>query len=612
MIRRVFRLLDGIAYRAFSHQLETRARTTDRSRFRALGTSHPYETFRIRQYAIGWVLALAVAWMAGLVGYDLLVGATSGGELDSILRSAPAWQLATIAAGFGTVLGLMTRLTFDRLVSLALRSLARRRRTRIQRTLPGAVRFLRVVATAAPDLRTLVEAVASREQIHGATARRFDAIRRRAALTGRYQAAVKAAARDTPANSTLAPFLVTFVKRARQGDEPLRSFLAAESRLLATEDERRSRREGRLRGRVIGTFVVLLAAPLLVTIGFLWAGVLVPGIEGPTADLLGPVQANLLTLVGTGAIVVIGGTAALFAIVLRPQADRWAVPEPAQSVRQTVRRCLANPTNTLLVTGPIAMAVLGLGVLLGWNLGLTLLVGYLVVALPTGLVDLRRARRRSRMDAALPSFVHQLSDRLDGGSPLRAAVADIAMEEQNGPLQGPVEKLAADLRLLQGPAGGRKRALERFVGRIGTPVAGRTIGLAIGAIEAGADAKAAVSHLRTETGRLEHGADARRGGFPAVLLIGGAVATFVVAIIAVVNGMILETATPTGPVAGVTMELGAADPTPRPELFVLTQVTMLASGLFAGLTGRGVYEGLLHSGVLLVIAAVGFRLAGLL
>lgn len=601
--------LDAVAYRLFGRHADGDHHDHERTCYAALAVGSGFETYLLAQYAASWVVGLLAGVGGAIVGSRLasapaLLRAVGVGPLAGPWPLLVGLVAGLLAGGTATVL-------VRWLVRLGLGYLVRRRRTEIEHTLPGAVRYLHVTATGTVDPRQLFEGIAERERIHGATARSFRSILRRQALTGSVESAIRHQARTTPATDSLAPFLRTFLERRRDGEAALREFLADESRLLAVEDEQRHRREGTYLRAVVGLFVVLLVGPVVVGLGVLGATVLLPEAAPALPEFSTPRLDGILTGLGSTGILLLGGGAALFAFLLRPSGHRWARPEPAQSPIEGLRTSTTNPTNALLVLLPLTALGVGWGVFQGTSVSAALLAGYVALAIPTGLVDARRARRRARLDRALPGFVHTLAERLESGVPFRRAVSRIAREEEFGPLDEPIRKLAVDLRLIHGPAGGRARALERFVGRIGTPFAGRTVGLAIGAIEAGADARTAVAHLQTETGRLRHADQARRARFPVVILVGWTVALLIVAIVVAVNLMVLDTASPAGPVAGVT--LGALDgPTQqRPLFYVLTQATMLASGWFAGLTGRGVYEALLHSGVLLAITWVGFRLAGL-
>mgnify|MGYP000111297293 CR=1 FL=1 len=599
-------VLEALAYRLFGHQVSADRHALDRDRYRALAPDRPFESFVLGMYGLAWLLALPAGVLAGWGVAGLL-----NGWSDALgLPGGPVGRLL-IAVAAGIVSALLVRGAVVRLCSRLLAVLVQRRRRQVEETLPGAVRALHVAATGTSSLEQLFDHVARRPRVHGATADRLAAICEQHALTGNLEAAMRRHARETPAGDTLAPFLRSLIQRRQAPEHTLESFLARESRLLAAADQRRHRRSHATLRRSLGVVLLLLVGPAAVGLALLVGAVSSPLPSAVLTQSL-PSLTTVLATAGSAVILFLGGLATVFAWLLRPRGRRWAVPTPSKRPARIVRTSLRNPSNAALLLTPVGLAVLGGGLLAGVPARAVLVWAYAVVALPVGVVDLRRSRRRASMDRALPTFVNHLADRLDGGLPLRRAVAAVASREHYGPLDRPVERLAADLRTMNGPEGGRKRALERFVGRIGTPFAGRTVGLAVDAIEAGADARSAVTHLQTETGRLAHTTHGRQSRLPVVLLVGTAVGLLLVAIVVLVNLMVLESAAPAGPVAGVAVEALGQPRTERPLFYAVIQATMLASGWFAGLTGRGVFEALLHSGLLVTIAWVGFRVAGLI
>lgn len=604
---------EALAYAAFGRHADARRHARDEGRFRALHPQVCFETYVVGLYTVAWLVALAaLALGTGLLA-PRVVGtgpirvrvpglASTGVPLGPTVQTGVVGLLAALIGFMGTQL----------LASLALRILVARRRRAIERTLPGAVRYLHVVAAGTTDPRSLFETVVEKRRIHGATADSFAAILRHATIQGSGDDGIRRVARDTPSTDALAPFLRSFRQRARDGPDELRAFLRIESRLLATADERAHRREARYRSRVVAIFLALALLPVVLLGAWLVTASTFPV---PVSRVSIPDLRALLAPVGIGLILVIGGIAAMLAHLLRPIGHRWAMARRSTRVRDVVRTSPRNPANALVVLGPVALAGSLLLWARGWTVPHALVVGYLVVGIPVGLVDARRTRRRAAMDRRLPTFVHAVAERMDGGRPFRHAVDGVARETDLGPLNSPVDALAFDLQVggHDGPV--RKRALERFIGRIGTPMAGRTIGLAVGALEAGADTRSAISTVQTETGRLLHGESARRSRAPLVIGVGWTVALLIVAIVVAVNLMVLESASgpTTGPVSGVVLEatsLRAAGP--RPLFYWLTQASMLAAGWFAGSAGRGVYEALLHSGGLVAITFVVFRLTGLI
>ncbi len=545
-------------------------------------------------------------------GAETIAGVSPGTRgVEALAVLGPTAQSVFLAIITGTAVYLLAHLG----AKTVLAYLVRRRRAAIERTLPGAVRYLNVIASGTTDPRDLFAAVLEKRRIHGATADSFAAIGRHAELSGSVDVGIRQVARDTPSKEALAPFLRTFRKRYRDGAEPLREFLALESRLLASEDERTHRRESRYLTAVIELFVVLLVLPVLLVLASGAATIVLPDRLPTVALATVPELSRVLAGAGSLVILALGGVAAFFAYLLRPSGHRWAAPSPSRRPGRVLRSSLKNPTNAVVVFGPIAVTV----ILWLWTQGTTpehaLLTGYLVLAIPVGLVDVRRARNRAAMDRMLPPFVQAVAERVDQGEPFRAAVDRVAEREDFGPLHTHVQNLAYDLSVggYDGPV--RKRALERFIRRIGTPLAGRTIGLAVGALDAGADTRSAIATLQTETGRLAHAERARRSRFPVVIGLGWTVALLIVVIVVTVNLMVLDTATAvdSGPVQGVVVDATFRQSVgERPLFYVLTQASMLASGWFAGVAGRGVYEGLLHSGGLVAITFLVFRGVGLI
>lgn len=606
----------ALAYAAFGRHANARRHARDEGRFRALHPQVSFETYVVGLYTVAWLVALAALALGTALLAPRVVGtepirvrvpglASAGVPLGPPVQTGLVGLLAALLGFMGTQL----------LASLALRILVARRRRAIERTLPGAVRYLHVVAAGTTDPRSLFETVVEKRRIHGATADSFAAILRHATIQGSVDDGIRRVARDTPSTDALAPFLRSFRQRARDGPDELRAFLRLESRLLATADERAHRREARYRSRVVALFVALALLPVVLLGAWLVTAPTFPLPVSRGSIPTFPAPTNLLAPVGIGIILVIGGIAAMLAHLLRPIGHRWAAASRSTRVRDVVRTSPRNPANALVVLGPVALAGSLLLWARGWTVSHALVVGYLVVAIPVGLVDARRTRRRAAMDRRLPAFVHAVAERMDGGRPFRHAVEGVARETDLGPLDSPVDALAFDLQVggHDGPV--RKRALERFIGRIGTPLAGRTIGLAVGALEAGADTRSAISTVQTETGRLLHGESARRSRAPLVIGVGWTVALLIVAIVVAVNLMVLESASgpTTGPVSGVVLEASARRPAaPRPLFYWLTQASMLAAGWFAGVAGRGVYEALLHSGGLVAITFIVFRLTGLI
>ena len=610
--------LDTALYRVFGRHVERRRNGVMQTRFRSVGTGLAFEEYVVRLYALSWVAFVAAATTGGYLLADvleLLAPIGVPGTQDLLGRSLTIGRTPLVLGG-GLLLGGFARWSTFLASRGVLEYLARRRRTQIEHTLPGAVRYLHVLAAGTTDPRRLFEGVADEAEIHGETARSFESILAIAELTGSFETGLRQVARDTPSRDVFAPFLLTFLERSRNGPESVREFLALESRLLAVRDERSHRRESRYLASVVELFLLLLVAPVVVVLGALGVAIFLP--EAPGLSL-GPVSLPDLDAIvsTTGGFLVLGlgGLAVAFAFLLRPSGHRWATSRPDTDLVSILRGFGRDPADTFVVLLPVAVGAAGWVLTAGHGLPHALLAGYVTVGFPVGLVDARRARRKAAIDRQLPAFVHAVAERLDRGVPFRTAVEGVASDRDFGALHPAVARLAFDLEVGTRDEPIRRSALDRFVANVGTSLAGRTIGLAIGALEAGADARTAFAAVQSETGRLVHADRARRSRFPVVIGVGWTVALLIVVILVLVNAMVLDRAATVGagPIQGVVVDAARGPGTAsRPSFYFVTQAAMLASGWFAGVTGRGAFEGLLHSSALLTMAFLVFELAGLL
>jgi len=97
-------------------------------------------------------------------------------------------------------------------------------------------------------------------------------------------------------------------------------------------------------------------------------------------------------------------------------------------------------------------------------------------------------------------------------------------------LDSDVADLAANLRLTTPHAGIdtnlRTAALDRFVTRVGTPLAEQTVGLVTGALDAGSDTGVVFETLQAEIGRLYHDKQTLRSGMMVYVAVGWTTALF--------------------------------------------------------------------------------------
>jgi hypothetical protein len=157
----------------------------------------------------------------------------------------------------------------------------------------------------------------------------------------------------------------------------------------------------------------------------------------------------------------------------------------------------------------------------------------------------------------------------------------------------------------------RAAALDRFVDQVGTPLASQTVGLVVGALEAGSNTEEVFETLETEIGRLYHERKSLRSRLLVYVAIGWTTALLVVGIVVAINASVLDGFSQLSSVAdtnaGLSLDPNAVDPArDRERFYLVTQATVIACGWFAGTASRGWYEALLHSGLLVVLTYVVF------
>lgn len=610
--------VDRMLYAAFGEPTEHGRLASAREDFRGARTSISFDVFAARVRATAIVLGIGVGTLAAILVLALpaptySVLARPIARLLSVGTPLPRPAIA------GTV-GLVTMVLANRGVILAVTAglgmLARARKDAIERTLPAAVRYLAVLASGTTDERDLLERVAARTEVYGETATAFRRVLNRAELTGSLDAAARSVARDTPSRDLLAPFLLKLREHAGQGPDALRNYLRLEARMLAHRQARaRDRAEGFLE-LVAELFVVLLVLPALLVIVVTVLGVLAPGFGTPISTPLGDTTMRAVLVYGSAAfVVVIGLLAASLVGELRPAGYGWATHERSASPADIVRNAPMNPADAL----PFA---LGFGVIVGvvlWSAGqpqvVVVLLSYVAFGLPVGSVAARRARLDDAKDREVKDFIHAVSGHVSLGRPFPDAVEDVARDVDLGPLADDVADLAFNLRVTTHGTDSKTAALSRFVDRVGTPLAGQTIGLVTGALDAGSDADAAFDALQSEVGKLLHQKQALRSGLLVYVVVGWTTALLVVGITVAVNASVLEGFAQLSAVSQSSGTMGF-DPNAidlqrdRFRFYVVTQATMLACGWFAGAASRGKYDALLHSGGLVLAAHLIYVVAG--
>lgn len=588
-----------------------------RQRFRATSGAKRFEQFVARLYGLSWLAFVLGAGSGAFLAVALppfahepLVDAVA-----SIPVVTPGLAPRIVRPGFAVVGGLLAKRATIAAGGALLATRARRRRERIERTLPRTVRYMHVLASGTTDERTLLSRVADRERAFGETARSFQRILGTASVAGSLDDAIGIVARDTPSRRTLAPFLLTLRSRAREGPAALARFLHLESRMLARRDAQRSGIAKRYLGLVVRLFVALLVVPAVVVVGLAVATGFGRSSPIPATDLALWIRGHvLLSPVSALVVLGLGALASALAYALRPPGFRWSRYQRSESLRGVLRTAHHNPANALLVFGPLALVIT---VGLWWRhlrSETVLTLGYVLLAIPVGLVDWRRASLDAAKDRYLPDFLHAIARQVHLGRSFSEAVEHVAADERLGPLDSDVADLAFDLHVATNQRPVRAGALDRFVDRVGTPLAERTVGMIAGALEAGSQTAAAFEALQSEAGRLYHEERAVRDEIPMFLAVGWVGSLLVIGIVVAVNVAAIGT-TVSGGATTVATDGGTRvlhTDSGTPTFYFLTQATMLASGWFAGVAGRGVYEGLLHSGALVLVAFVVFSTTGLL
>jgi archaellum biogenesis protein FlaJ (TadC family) len=618
--------LDRGLYALFSRHADRQVHDRDRRRYRAAGLDTGFDVFIARLYGLAWGVAVAAAVVL-LLSVLFLPSTVTGRILGFLADGLPVLNRTTIPSiprlYVGVVLACLAAVVLRWLVLRAgrvyLARLAATRRREIERTLPGAVRYLRVLASGTNDQREMLRRVADQEA-YGATARSFRTALNKAALTGSLDEGLSMVARDTPSRDLLSPFLLKFQEHAAQGRDSLEGYLQMEGRLLSHRQERVHERASGYLELVAELFVVLLVFPALSVLILTVASVLSPELTETVPTPLGPLMVRtLLTYASVLFVLAVGAGAAWAVVALRPTDSATPSYERPSGIRATLETTHSNPASAAVVLLAPALLVTAALWTLGYNPANVLLLGYAAYGIPVGVVAVRRAKLDDAKDREIRDFVHAVSGHVSLGRPFPDAVKRVSREVDLGPLQSDVEALAFNLGLTTSAdetADVRAAALDRFVDRVGTPLSSQTVGLVVGALEAGSDTERVFETLETEIGRLYHERKALRSRLMVYVAVGWTTALLVVGIVVAVNATVLDGFSQLSDVAGSTggMSLNpeAVDPERDRALFYLVaQGTVVACGWFAGTASRGRYEALLHSGLLVLVTYVVFTGLGM-
>jgi archaellum biogenesis protein FlaJ (TadC family) len=618
--------LDRGLYALFAQHADGHRHDRAREHYRAADLNVSFEVYLARVYGLAWMAfgAVAVATIAGWLALPTGVVAAvtnffkEGVPILNRLSTPAVPDLPLVLLG-GVGLGVLARLLVLRTGSAYLGWIAKTRRADIAATLPAAVRYLRVLASGEHDHRAMLSQVA-RQDAYGTTAVEFQRVLNRASLTGSLDEGLESVANETPSRELLAPFLMKFREHANQSTDALQGYLEMESRLLSHEQSRRQERATGFLELLAELFVVLLVLPALLVLILTVMGVLAPGLSKPVATPIGETTVRGLLVYGSaGFVLCAGASAAGLVATIRPRsasAPRYVAPT---GLVRTLESATINPASAAIVVVPVGVAVAAVLWGLDYRPENVALLSYAAYGLPVGAVAVRRARRDDAKDREIQDFVHAVSGHVSLGRPFPEAVERVAAQIDLGALQRDVDRLAFNLSLTGSPADdaadGRAAALDRFVERVGTPMADQTVGLVVGALDAGSDAEDVFETLQTEIGRLYHERKALRSSLLVYIAVGWTTALLVLGIVVAVNAHVLEGFAQLSTVSTgqhVAFDPSAIDPArDRFRFYVVTQATMLACGWFAGMASRGRYEALLHSAALVTIAYVVFAGAGM-
>lgn len=602
--------IDRRVYALFSRHADRARHGIDRERYRGTNLPITFELYLARLYALSWVIGACVGGVVLVVGHASagpalvnVVGVLPG---DSpVLALSPGYVVSTVAAGCGA---LAKRLTITA-GGTYLRWRSNARRASIERTVTGAVRYLRTLADGSDSRREMLRSVASRDA-YGETGVALERVLETAVLTGSLDTGLRRVAKDTPSRELLSPFLLQFRKHASQGSDSLEEYLRMKSQLLSHRRSRARQRSGDYLELLAELFVVLLVLPALIVVAVTVLGVLTPGLSS-TVDLGIAGEPTLRSVLVYGSVTFIIGVglcAALLVSELRPSTHGRSYERPAGV--DTIRTTTTNPASAAFAFAFPAVVVAWLLWLLDAPAANVVLLSYAAYGFPVGAVAVKREQFDDAMDRSLRDFVYVVAGHVGLGKPFAAAVEAVAGEESFGPLHGDVEDLAFRLGLTTGTDGTatQREALDRFAERIGTPLAAQTVGLLTGALEVGSDVETTFEALQVEVGSLYHRRKKLRSAMLVYVVIGWTLAIVIIGLVVAVNAYVLD-----GMAHLATAPQSVAVDVERDSwrFYLVTQATMLACGWFAGVASRGRYEALLHSSALVVICYLVFAGAGM-
>ncbi|MFW5938946.1 MAG: type II secretion system F family protein [Halolamina sp.] len=613
-------VLDRTLYTLFASEADSARHSAHREQYRGTDLGVGFDVYVARLHGLAWVTALLA-----VVPTLALALAAPTGAYDGLARLlarvvpvgvAPRPPRLLVGVVVGSVVGVTTRRGVLALGGRYLSWLASTRKADIERTLPGAARYLHALSSGADGPRAMLRKVAENDA-YGETAVAARKVLNTAALTGSLGEGLRRVARDTPSRDTLAPFLLKFREHSEQGGDALANYLGLEARMLGHRRSQAQRRNEGFLELIAELFVVLLVLPALLVVVLTVMSVLAPGLSERISTPVGTVTPRAVMIYGAaGFVLLVGAGAASTVGHLRPTERQVTYSRPDGAVAK-VRSTFTNPASAVVVLGPLTLVGIGAGHVAGTHPVVSLLAGYVAWGVPVGVVAVRRARIDDAKDREIQEFVHAVSGHVGLGRPFGEAVELVAQDVDLGPLGPDVASLAFDLSLSDSPDGSDRRtaALSRFVDRVGTPLAAQTMGLVTGALDAGSDTEAVFETLQTEVGQLYHQKQKLRSDLAVYVAVGWVTALLVVAIVVAVDLYVLDgfaqlSAMPGS--AGFALDPDAVQPgRERFRFAVVAGATSIAAGWFAGMASRGPYDALLHSSLLGALTAAVFAGVGL-
>jgi archaellum biogenesis protein FlaJ (TadC family) len=609
--------IDRGLYALFSRHAGRSRHGIDRERYRGTNRAISFEMYLSRLYGLSWIVGACLTAATAALGLALIgpEPIALGGDRPGALAGRsipPEYAVAAVAVTTGA---LAKRLTITA-GGTRLRWRSNARRAGIERTVPGAVRYLRTLADGSESRREMLRNVAAQDA-YGETGASFERVLETAALTGSLDTGLRRVAKETPSRELLSPFLLQFRKHASQGSDSLEEYLRMESQLLSHRRSQARQRSGDYLELLAELFVVLLVLPALFVVAVTVLSVLTPELSATVdVSVLGDPSIRSLLVYGSVAfILAIGLAGALLVSELRPSTHSRRYERPAGI--DTVRTATTNPASAAFVFAFPAVGVAWLLWLLDAPAANVVLLSYAAYGFPVGAVAVKREQFDDAMDRSLRDFVYVVAGHVGLGKPFGVAVETVAREESFGPLQRDISDLAFRLGLTTGSDGAatQREALDRFAERVGTPLAAQTIGLLTGALAVGSDVETTFEALQVEVGSLYHQRRKLRSVMLAYVVVGWTLAVVIVVLVVAVNAYVLDGMAHLSTVSAravVTIDPGAIDvERDRWRFYLVTQATVLACGWFAGVASRGRYEALLHSAALVVICYLAFAGAGM-